>query len=288
MTHRPQAAEPAADTDTDVSDEVVDGVRRGRGSPVGHALARSGMASRAVVYGALAAVVVQLAVGARPDDADQAGALTALGSQPAGIVVLWLLVIGVACYSLWRFTEVVAGPSGGDDTVAERVKAGLEGVAYIPIAVISASIALGDPASAQQGDKYRTLSATVMQDWPAGRWLVGAVGVVVLAVGGYLASEGPRRSFRDDLQFHGNRAAERLVVTLGVIGSTARGVVFALAGILVVAAAVTADPDKAGGVDAALRSVADESYGPALLLVVAAGLASYGAFALGEAKWRAV
>lgn len=288
MTHRPQAADPGAGTDTDVSDDVVDGVRRGRGSPVGHALARSGMASRAVVYGALAAVVVQLAVGARPDDADQAGALTALGSQPAGIVVLWLLVVGVACYSLWRFTEVVAGPSGGDDTFAERAKAGLEGVAYIPIAVISASIALGDSASAQQGDKYRTVSATVMQDWPAGRWLVGAVGVVVLVVGGYLASEGPRRSFREDLQFHGDRTAERIVVTLGVIGSTARGVVFALAGILVIAAAVTADPDKAGGVDAALRSVADESYGPALLLVVAAGLACYAVFAIGEAKYREV
>ncbi|MHA3702418.1 DUF1206 domain-containing protein [Jatrophihabitans sp. YIM 134969] len=277
---------PHTGTERDVSDQVEGQVRRGRRSPVGRALARVGMASRAVVYGALAVVVLQLAFGSQPDDADQAGALTALGQQPAGKFVLWLLVVGVAFYVLWRLSELVAGTSSGERDWKGRLKSGLEGVAYIPIAIISANIAAGDPGKAQQGDKYRTLSARVMQDWPAGRFLVGLVGVVVFGIGAYLASEGPRRSFRDDLEFHGNQQAEKVVVTLGVIGSTARGVVFALAGILVVAAAVTADPDKAGGVDAALRSVADESYGPYLLTVVAIGLLCYAAFAVGDAIWH--
>ena len=278
----------ARDAEDDVGDKVEDGVERGRDSKVGRALARSGMASRAVVYGALAAIVLQLAFGSSPGDADQAGALTALGTHPGGKVVLWLLVLGVACYALWRFTEAAVGPSAGKDSKGDRAKAVFEGVAYIPIAVISVNIAVGHAAQAQQGDKYRTLSARVMQDWFAGRWIVGLVGVVVLGIGLYLASEGPRRSFREDLDFHGNRNAERTVVTLGVIGSTARGVVFALAGILVIAAAVTADPDKAGGVDAGLRSVRDASFGPYLLLVIALGLLSYAAFAVGEAKWRTV
>lgn len=277
---------PNTDTAGGVSDRVEDTVERGRRSPVGRTLARVGMASRAVVYGALAVIVLQLAFGSHPQNADQAGALTSLGSTTGGTAVLWLLVAGVACYVVWRFSELVAGTSAGDDGMKERVKSGLEGVAYIPIAVISANIAAGDAASAQQGSKYRTLSARVMQDWPAGRWLVGLVGVVVLVIGGYLASEGPRQAFRDDLDFRGNRRAERIVVGLGVVGSTARGVVFALAGILVVAAAVTEDPNKAGGVDAALRSVADAPFGPYLLVVVAAGLAAYAAFAVGDAVWH--
>ncbi len=275
-------------SDGDVSAQVADGVRRGRDSPAGRVTARVGMASRAVVYLSLAVVVGQLAFGPRPDDTDQAGALTALGGQPAGVAVLWLLVVGVACYVLWRFSEVVGGPSSGEDTVPERVKAAVEGLAYVPIAIISGSIAAGHASSAQQGGRYRSLSAHVMQDWSGGRLLVGAIGVAVVALGLYLASEGPRRSFRSDLDFAGNRPAERVVVTAGLVGSTARGLVFALAGVLVVAAAVTADPDKAGGIDAALRSVANESYGPWLLLVVAVGLACYAVFAVGEAVWRKV
>lgn len=270
------------------SEQVAHQVRRGRRSDLGRAAARIGLGSRAVVYIALAVLVLQLALGDRPDDTDQAGALRELGSQPVGVALLWLLVGGVVCYVLWRLAEVIGGPAGKDDSKRERVLSAIEGLFYVPIAVMAATIAAGDPAGAQQGDAYRSFSATVMQDWPAGRLLVGAVGLVVMLIGGYLGSQGPRRSFCGDLDFDGHRRTERTVVGLGVIGSTARGAVFALAGVLVVAAAVTADPDKAGGVDAALLSVAEQPYGPVVLCLVALGLACFAAFTVGEALWRKV
>jgi hypothetical protein len=70
------------------------------------------------------------------------------------------------------------------------------------------------------------------------------------------------------------------------VGYLARGIVFALAGGLVVKAAVDHDAEKAGGLDVALHSVAGAPYGKFLLFAAAAGLACFGAYSFAEARYR--
>ncbi|WP_449407558.1 DUF1206 domain-containing protein [Microbacterium maritypicum] len=50
-------------------------------------------------------------------------------------------------------------------------------------------------------------------------------------------------------------------------------------------AAWTHDPDKSGGLDAALRSLADLPYGRVILWLVGAGLAVYGIFSIARARY---
>ena len=115
------------------------------------------------------------------------------------------------------------------------------------------------------------------------------MGLVVVVVGCYLASQGPRRSFADDLNFTGVPMFwQKLTMITGVIGSLTRGAVFALSGVLVVVAAVTAKPSKAGGIDTALRTVADAPLGQIGLVIAAIGTAAFGIFAVCEARWRDV
>jgi hypothetical protein len=80
----------------------------------------------------------------------------------------------------------------------------------------------------------------------------------------------------------------RIVKWLGVIGTTARGVVFALAGVLVIDAAVTYSPSKARGVDGALNALRNQPFGEFLLLLAALGLLIFGIYGLCEARWRRV
>jgi hypothetical protein len=77
-----------------------------------------------------------------------------------------------------------------------------------------------------------------------------------------------------------------VVELLGVVGTVARGIVFALAGVFVISAAVNYDPKKAGGLDRALRELADTSAGPWLLVAAAVGLIIFGVYGFAEAKWR--
>jgi len=77
-------------------------------------------------------------------------------------------------------------------------------------------------------------------------------------------------------------------VWLGRAGTIARGVVFAVSGLLVVVAAWTVDPAKAGGVDQAFRTLLQQPFGTVLVVLLGAGLSLFGAYGLTEAAWRRV
>ncbi len=122
-----------------------------------------------------------------------------------------------------------------------------------------------------------------------GQWLVGIVGLVVVIIGLVLVAQGFRRTFMKFLQT--NRMSPRtrkIVEWLGVIGTVARGVVFALAGVLVIEAAVTHKAAKSGGIDKALLTLRNQPFGEVLLFLAALGLVIFGVYGLCEARWRRV
>ena len=124
---------------------------------------------------------------------------------------------------------------------------------------------------------------------PGGRWLVGIIGLAIVIAGLVLVFEGVRRKFLKYLQLAElSPRTRRLVERLGMIGTAARGAVFALAGVLVVEAAVTYKPAKAGGIDKALLTLRNQPFGEFLLFVAALGLIIFGVYSLCEARWRRV
>jgi uncharacterized protein DUF1206 len=70
-------------------------------------------------------------------------------------------------------------------------------------------------------------------------------------------------------------------------GTAARGLIFALTGALVIDAAITCNPSKAG-LDKALLTLRGQPFGEFLLIVAALGLIIFGAYGLCEARWRKV
>jgi hypothetical protein len=70
-----------------------------------------------------------------------------------------------------------------------------------------------------------------------------------------------------------------------MVGTIARGIVFAVAGGLVVNAAVSYDASKSTGLDGALRTLADRAYGPWLLGLIALGLIAFGLYGFAAARW---
>jgi hypothetical protein len=132
------------------------------------------------------------------------------------------------------------------------------------------------------------VTGTVMQH-PAGRWLVGIAGLIIVICGLALVVEGVRKKFMKYL-----RTAEmsprmrRVVKVLGMTGTIARGLVFALVGVLVVDAAVTHKASESGGIDKALLTLRNQPFGEFLMLAAALGLVVFGVYGLCEARWRKV
>src|SRR6185437_7571464 len=76
------------------------------------ALARAGLTARGIIYILIGWVAILVAIGSSKQHADQQGALQLLARQPFGLVLLWLLGIGFAGYSLWRLSEAAFGVTG--------------------------------------------------------------------------------------------------------------------------------------------------------------------------------
>lgn len=246
-------------------------------------LARIGLTARGLVYLVMGWLALLVAMGGRAH-IDQRGALTEVLAQPFGAALLWLMALGFAAYALWRFSEAVFGVTGEGAGAGPRLKSLARGLAYTVLAFSAVSLLNG--ARGTQAGQQGHLAATVMQQ-TGGRWLVGVIGLMVVAVGLVMVREGWSAKF---LRYFGSLPAglRDPVILLGRVGTIARGAVFAITGILIVVAAWTANPAKAGGIDQAFKTLLQQPYGTALVALLGVGLMVFGVYGLAEAAWRRV
>jgi hypothetical protein len=261
--------------------------RRASDSPVARALARAGLTARGILYILIGWIAILVALGQSSHEADQQGALQLLAGQPYGLVSLWLLGIGFAGYALWRLSEAAFGVTGDGNGAGPRLKSLVRAVIYAFFAYLTFKIISGSGGGSQTS-RQQDLTAKVMHH-PGGQWLVAIVGLAIVIAGLVLVFEGIRRKFLKYLRLSEmSPRTRRLVEWLGTIGTAARGAVFALAGVLVVEAAVTYKPAKAGGIDKALLTLRNQPFGEVLLILAALGLTVFGIYGLCEARWRKV
>ncbi len=258
--------------------------KRAARGPAATVLARAGMTARGLIYLLVGLVAILVATGNSGREADQSGALRLLASKPPGLIALWLLGLGFAAYALWQLSEAAFGVTGADPGAGPRLAALLRAIPYASLSVLTFSVIVG--AGGSQAKHGQDWSARAMH-YPGGRWLVGIVGLVIAIVGLVLAIWGLRATFMRLLDTSRmSPRTEALVKGLGIIGSAARGLIFALAGALVVQAAVEFQPSKARGLDQALMTLRDQPFGGALLGLAALGLIVFGIYALCEARWH--
>ncbi|AFM19965.1 protein of unknown function (DUF1206) [Mycolicibacterium chubuense NBB4] len=267
---------PPADRGRPLIDRIVahDGARRA---------ARAGFVASGSLHLLIAYLITRIAFGLG-GHADPSGAMATLANTTDGVVILWAIAVALVPLALWRLVEALLGlhPAEGsndpdDASVGNRLKAlGLVAV-YCSVGYTSVRFAVGSRQSSSE--RNRGLSSILMQSFP-GRAALIAVGVVVAVIGGYYAYKGASRRFRDDLKTSGGR----VVVALGVYGYLAEGLVYCLAGILVIVASVRVDPSKAAGLDAAVKTLGAADSGDVLLVFAAVGFAAYGLYSFALAR----
>jgi Domain of Unknown Function (DUF1206) len=242
---------------------------------------RFGMVVYGVVHLLVAWLAVQLALGQHSENASQKGALQTLAKQPFGTLLLWLVAVGMFVLVLWRVLEVVVGHQeyDGGKRWRKRAVSGGKAVIYGYVAFTAVRYATGSNSG-----KSTNYTAKLM-DQPFGRWLVGLVGVAVFVYGVTYARRGWTEKFMENLDARGSAGdvgdAYRWIGKLGYI---AKGIAFMIVGGLFVAAGVTHEAKKSGGLDNALHTVLQQPFGPVLLILIAAGIACYGLFCFARAR----
>jgi len=257
-------------------------------------LARTGLVAKGLSFGIVGFLAAKLAVGHGGKATSREGALQTIAHHSYGKVLLILLACGFAAYALWRFVQaLVEHEDPGDGAKGDVKKWGKRagyvgrGLIYAGLSVSAVKILVGSGQSSQNHRAHKT--AAVILSWPAGTWIVGAIGVLILGAGLWNLYRGLSRTFEDRWRSgEMSHTARTWGGRVGVLGHLARAVVFSLIGIFVVKAALDYNPRDAIGIDGALQKLAHASYGPYLLGVTAVGLVCYGIFCLVDARYRDV
>ncbi|MEV7091406.1 DUF1206 domain-containing protein [Amycolatopsis sp. NPDC051045] len=257
---------------------------RGEKSNTAQLLGRVGMACYGVVHLVLAYLALQVAFGGS-EQADQKGALEQIGSTAFGQILLWIVAIGLVLFGLWQFLMAATGydwVSGGKRT-RKRLGAAARGVVVIVLGFTAFRLAAGSSSGGSSSQKQQEATGKLLS-LPAGPVLVVIAAAAILGVAIAAGVKGVKQKFLEDLnasELPGR--SRRWVGWLGTTGYLAKAVVFTVVAILLAIAGFNADAHKAGGLDAALKTLAAQPFGTVLLTVVALGLAAFGVYSFAAA-----
>jgi hypothetical protein len=249
-----------------------------------------GWAAKGVVYVTLAYLVLQMAFGSAPQEASTTGALRYIAQTAPGKIGMIVIGVGLLAFAVGRILEVttLAGPQiETKDKVLAVVLAFLYGsLALTAFAIVglagSSSGGSGGSQSQQQGSAF-------LLGLPGGRWLVGLVGLAVIAFGAKEAYAGVKQKFLGTLRTGAMSPGMRSATPkIGTAAYVTKGAVLALLGWFFLQSAISYDAQQAKGLDAALQQVAGETWGQVVLTLVALGLLAYGVFAFVESRYRRV
>ncbi|TNM39733.1 DUF1206 domain-containing protein [Nocardioides albidus] len=266
----------------DARDETEEAAREARDHPAVSGAARAGMAAYGVVYILIGWLAGQAALGRPTGSASGQGALEQVREQPLGAVVLWLAAAGLAGLVVWEACQAVGGHRDEDGLRrwAGRAASAGRGVVFGVLAVLAVRVASGHASGSGGGVTGR------LMELPFGRTVVVLIALALAGVGVLSFVHVVTGRWRRGLDIEGRTGAVgRVVTVLARVGYVARGVAFLVLAGMFVWSAVTHDPSKSGGLDQAIARFRDEPFGPALMLVVAAGLACYGAFHIVRARF---
>ena len=268
-----------------VGESVVSTARDWK-DPIG----RLGLVGQGVVATIIGLLAIRIAVGDKDEAATSEGAVAWLAEQPLGKFLLIALTVALFALALWRFLCAAMGDPVEGSEPKDRLKYGVLGVVYLLLAITTLGVTIAnwtgsDEAAESQetGDEGSQQATSTLFEAPAGRWLVGILGVAVIGYAGY--------NFHK--QVIKKKFAERLdadegswVVRLGLAGYTAQSLVYAVVGYFFIQAAIAFESSTAKGPSGALIELADTAWGKLLLWVIAIGLFAYGVFCIAEAKYR--
>ncbi|MFR9775267.1 DUF1206 domain-containing protein [Micromonospora sp. MS34] len=250
-------------------------------------LARAGFIGYGIVHLLFAWLALQIAFGkSSGKEGNQTGALRTLAGEPLGKFLLIAIAVGLLAMAIWQGLEAAFGhrDKHGRKRIFERIASGFRTVIYLWLAWTAVKVF--QDAASNSAAKQEALTGKLMSS-PGGRWLVGLIGLAIAAFGIGMVIYGLKKKFLKNLRTGEMSPKTRtLARRLGMVGYAARGSVFAIAGLLIIVAAAKYDPDKARGLDAALRTLRDQSYGPVLLTLMALGIAAFGLYCFLQSRYR--
>ena len=254
-------------------------------------LVRVGYFSRAILYSVLGLIALtsaqQIAQGTN-------GIFQAIENYPAGTVILWIMVIGLTAYALFRFCSPLFDiENNGSDKKgwAKRIGHAGSGIGHLALAYSayrfasnegsgSGSSGGGESGGGSGGGAQEAASGVLSMDF--GGTVIGILGLIFFIVAIFQAKKGISGDFMHRISGQAPSATR----WLGGAGFLARGVVYAVIGwSLFKAGFMSAGAQQVKTLGDAVASLAGEGF---IFTLTAIGLLLFGIFSLILARYRII
>ncbi len=234
---------------------------------------RAGHAARGLVYTLVGGFALYAAIaGGRAQGTESA--ISEIGQSGWSVALLWIIALGLFAYAAWRWIDAWMDlEDHGTDGKGLVARGGLvvTGLIHAVLGVSVARIALGAASGGGGGGGTQTMTQKLMQ-LPYGQWLVGLAALCVIGAGIYYVQKGLRGKYREDIRI---TPVTRTLDPVLKAGFVAQGIVVGIIGLLILYAALSADPSQAGGVGEALSQIRQASYGGILFFLISLGLLAF-------------
>lgn len=242
-----------------------------------------GLLSHGFLWLVVATIAGSVGFGGGGGEASSTGAISQLSQESYGTVLLAVLAVGLAGYSLLRLLHTFTNPSDEDGLqgIGARISYFVRFLIYGGLTVYTVKQVFGSDSGGGGSESQLTQQ---LLDLPGGRILVAIVALVMLAIGIHQLYSAVTGDFMDQLKGASARQ-EQMAKIVGTVGHAARGIVFGTIGILFAQAALQSDSSQAGGVDKALQTISSSPVGTVALTLIAIGLACFGLFVIALATW---
>jgi len=175
--------------------EVKKAGKKAEFSPLMEALTRVGYGVRGLIYITMGLLAARVALGKGGALASPLAAIAEIGKQPAGMVLLWVVLLGLVSYTLWGVVRALLDPlHKGNDMkgLVERCGFLVSAFGYAILILPTYGYIKGSSLSSSGSQTQKLITSIMVTPW--GRWAIGIIGLVVLAVVGGLISFGAYRA----------------------------------------------------------------------------------------------
>jgi len=251
-------------------------------------MARIGWLVKGVMFILMGFLAFKVLAGELGEEPDMQGAISTIAEEPAGLVALWGVALGLLFYAFWRLTvSILDTEEYGSDLKGTLRRLGFAVVggfyAFLGASLVTTLVA---GRARQEGGEDVTPWVAQLFELPIGPWLLGAAGVITIGVGLFQAIRALRPEYEEQWDEEKMTAfSKHLGKPLSRIGMPARGVAFGALGYYLIRSAWTHDPEEAKDMGETVAALAEE---PILLAVAAGGLILYGLHCLLNARYRTI
>jgi hypothetical protein len=248
-------------------------------------VARTGFVAKGLVYLLTGVLAFLAAFNLGGQKAGKLQVIDFLENQPFGKIILGALGIGLCCYALWRFIQSLQNPENiSDDTKGKikRVSFFISGLIYMGLGIVC-FVKIFSTSSAG-GQKSSMIPADLQQ------YAFVIIGLCLAGKSVYQFIKAYKGDFMSkfNISATSNQSKGKFIKNMALAGLVARGVTVGIVAYFFIKGGLSLGQStgEMKGTESAFSFLQQNSSGPWLMGLIAAGLACYGIYMFTMAKYR--